>query len=260
MAFFTGNVYSKSLLLDTQLNIILPHDHRENRRKGSPKTLILLHGLSDNASAWYRRTAIERYAEKYNLTVVMPEVQRSYYNDMVYGQKAYTYIAEELPAIIESMFKTSLRREDLIIAGLSMGGYGALRCAFGNPNRFGYCGAFSGAYDILELKKLSIDIDVAAGFEKDVKAIFGLEMDIPDEATIPYILEQAAKSDVLPELYLTCGTEDFLYPVNLRIKQLCTKLSIKSTYEEWNGAHEWRFWDESIEKMLKLFMKDEERY
>jgi putative tributyrin esterase len=255
MAFFTGNLYSKSLLIDTQLNIILPHDGRFYCGNGNPKTLILLHGLSDNASVWYRRTSIERYAEQYDLTVVMPEVQRSYYNDMLHGQNAYTYISDELPEMLGKMFRTSIAREDLLIAGLSMGAYGAIRCAFGNPGRFGFCGAFSGAYDIQELLDLSPEgVPVVEGFKKDVQAIFGSSMKIPVEVTIPHILNAAAKNKNLPKLYMTCGKQDFLYGTNLEIRNQCKMLPIDVTYEEWDGIHEWSFWDKSIEKMLAAFL------
>jgi len=257
MAFFTGNIYSRSLLQDTQLNVILPQDGRFYTAKGKPKTLILLHGLSDNASVWYRKTSIERYAEQYDVTVVMPEVQRSFYHDMKFGHQALTYIAEELPQRLDAMFQTSVKREDLMIAGLSMGAYGAIRCAFENLDRFGYCGAFSGAYDMAALNQMSMnDQPVVEGFEKDVKAIFGGEA-ISKTSEIPYILKTAVeKGKPLPELYFTCGTEDFLYDVNQKTKKVMDDLSIDMTYEEWQGIHEWGFWDKSIERMLKLFLKE----
>lgn len=255
MAFFTGNVYSRSMLIDTQLNIIVPQDGRDYKEKRNPKTVILLHGLSDNASAWYRRTSIERYAERYNIIVVMPEVQRSYYNNMVYGQNAYSYIAHELPDMLESIFKASLTREDLMIAGLSMGGYGAIYTAFKNPDVFGYCGAFSGAYDIQGLMEMPVEtVPVVEGIKKDVQAIFGTDMVIPDESTIPYVLREASKMSIRPKLYMTCGTEDFLYPTNIEVKNMCQELSIDVIYEEWHGGHEWGFWDQSIDKMFRLFL------
>lgn len=255
MAFFTGNVYSRSMLLDTQLNIIVPQDGRNYSASCPPKTVILLHGLSDNASAWYRRTSIERYAEEYNIIVAMPEVQRSYYNNMVYGQKAYSYIAHELPKMLESMFKASVAREDLMIAGLSMGGYGAIYTAFQNPDVFGYCGAFSGAYDIQSLMNLPVEtVPVVEGMDRDVKAIFGTDMKIPVECTIPYVLREASKKPRTPKLYMTCGTEDFLYPVNIEVRDLCQELSLDFVYEEWSGEHEWGFWDQSIDKMFQLVL------
>ena len=213
MAFFTGNIYSRSLLQDTQLNVILPQDGRTYEGKGKPKTLILLHGLSDNASVWFRKTAIERYAEQYDLLVAMPEVQRSFFTDMKYGHDAYTYISEELPKTLKEMFHTSIAREDMMIAGLSMGGYGALKCAIENPERFGYCGAFSGAYGIGALQAMNAgDEPVVEGFEKDVLAIFG-SSHVPEAAEMTHILEkESVNKNNWPKLYFTCGTEDFLYP------------------------------------------------
>lgn len=255
MAFFTGNIYSRALLQDTQLNVILPQDGRFYEKKGTTKTLILLHGLSDNASVWFRKTAIERYAEQYNLIVAMPEVQRSYYTDMKFGHNAYTYISEELPKLLQEMFHISTNREDMMVAGLSMGGYGAMKCAFEYPDRFGYCGAFSGAYDITALKAMSAgEQPVVEGFDKDVCAIFGQEM-VPEEAQMTKVLERIKSGrGPWPKLYFTCGTDDFLYPVNQEIRKILGSLDIDMIYEEWPGIHEWGFWDESIERMLKLFL------
>ncbi len=243
--------------MDTQLNIIVPQDGRKYIAGSLPKTVILLHGLSDNASAWYRRTSIERYAEEYNIIVAMPEVQRSYYNNMVYGQNAYSYIAHELPKLLESMFKASVAREDIMIAGLSMGGYGAIYTAFKNPEVFGYCGAFSGAYDIQSLMEMPVEtVPVVEGMKKDVQAIFGSDMKIPVESTIPYVLREASRMARRPKLYMTCGTEDFLYPVNKEVRDMCQEFSIDLVYEEWNGEHEWGFWDQSIQKMFQLYWGD----
>jgi S-formylglutathione hydrolase FrmB len=255
MAFFIGNIYSKSLLVDTQLNIILPQDGRRYIWRDNPKTLILLHGLSDNAAVWYRRTAIERYAEHYNLAVAMPEIQRAWYHDMQYGHKAFSYITEEIPALLPRLFKCSVKREDLIVAGLSMGGYGAMRCAFERPDVFGYCGSFSGAYNIKELFTMSTQTaDVLEGFMEDIKAIFGENADIPVSSEIPIILEKAKGKKQLPKLYLMCGTDDFIYNQSVAVHQCLQKLEIDHIYEEYKGFHEWDIWDDAIERMLTLFL------
>lgn len=94
MGFFSGNIYSASMRMETQVNVILPQDGRNYTWDQKPKTLILLHGLSDNASTWMRLSSIERYAQMYNLAVVMPEVQRSWYQDNSYGMRMFTYIAD----------------------------------------------------------------------------------------------------------------------------------------------------------------------
>ena len=257
MAYFTGTVYSKCLLQDTSFHVILPQDGRRYIWDTPPKTLILLHGLSDSAATWVRRTAIERYAERYNLAVVIPEVQRSYYHDMVNGIKAFTYITQEVPELAEKMFHLSTKKEDLLIAGLSMGGYGALRCALEAPERFGYCGAFSGCYDLADLYRMAVDPNgdaVLEGLESDYRAVFGEKSEIPENASYEHFIKAAAGRKDLPKIYMMCGTDDFLYGHTCRARQLCAENGIEVDYEEWPGYHEWDMWDEAIERMLKKFL------
>src|SRR3712207_5935441 len=92
-----------------------------------PPVLYLLHGLTDDDTAWTRYTSIERYAAAKGLAVVMPQVHRSFYADERYGLKFWTFLSEELPAVVSSLFRVSTRREDTFVAGLSMGGYGAFK-------------------------------------------------------------------------------------------------------------------------------------
>ena len=259
MAYFVGNIYSDCLKQDTQLHVIVPQDEREYACQEKPKLLILLHGLSDNAATWVRKTSIERYAQEYNLAVLMPEVYRSWYYDMANGVDAFSYITKELPMIADRLFHVSVKREDMLLAGLSMGGYGALRCVLKAPEVFGYCGAFSGAYDINEIVEISRTADapfVIRGMEKDLKAVAGLQGEVPEETLIPDLLEKAAaEKKVLPKIYMVCGTEDFLYPQTKKIRALCEKVVKDFCYEECPGTHEWRIWDKAIEKMLAMYLK-----
>ncbi len=258
MAYFMGNLYSKSLLQDTSFHVILPHDGRRYIWKEDPKTLILLHGLSDSAATWVRRTAIERYAERYNLAVLMPEVQRSWYQDMVHGIHAFTYITDEILDLADRMFHLSVKREDVMIAGLSMGGYGALRCALDRPDRFFACGAFSGAYDLKDIYRMAVSPDgdtVLEGLAEDYSAIFNQPDQIPDEVLIENVIRKAASSGKpLPAVYMMCGTEDFLYGHTCAARKLCEENLPDFSYEEWPGHHEWDMWDEAIERMLKRFL------
>src|SRR5690349_13077646 len=123
MALFECRFFSESLTLDVTAHVIVP-----NRGEGRPPfpTLWLLHGLSDDHTAWVRGTSIERHVLEMNLAVVMPAVGRSFYQDMASGPQYWKYVSEELPAAMRHFFPLSPARADNFAAGLSMGGYGAL--------------------------------------------------------------------------------------------------------------------------------------
>ena len=114
-------------------------------------TLYLLHGMSDDHTAWQRFTAIERHVSHLNLAVVMPTTHLGWYTDMEYGNRYWTYLTQQLPGICRSFFHgMSDKREDTFIAGLSMGGYGAFKAALGAPETFCAGASLSGALDIAE--------------------------------------------------------------------------------------------------------------
>ena len=153
MAFVEINYFSKALNQTVSVNVILPEVKKQSPEAGAPdgtyKTLWLLHGLSRDRTVWMRRSNIERYADKYNLAVVMPEVGRSWYTDTCNGEKYFTFVTEELPAVCRSYFKgMSEKREDNLIAGNSMGGYGAVKAALHHPDKYFACASLSGSLDI----------------------------------------------------------------------------------------------------------------
>ena len=266
MSYFTGTIHSKALHMDTTIGVILPHDSRmhrgiaENRRgvalSDLPKTLILLHGLSDNWCAWAHRTPILRYAEEFDIAVLIPEVQRSFYQDMVNGPSYFQYLTEELPELAAQMFQLSVQPEDLMVAGLSMGGYGALKCGFTYPERFMGIGAFSSACD---LKTFVQDEDFAArkeiaGWARDRKGVFGENLALTDKSDLFSLIDTAAACNKKPRVFMTCGTEDYLYDMNVALRDYIRKYPFDFTYEEWPGIHEWGFWDKSILLMLEHFL------
>src|SRR5512135_3517772 len=118
----------ESVKVNLPLYVIVPSP---GEMRGIPvarrKVLYLLHGLSDDGSAWQRYTNIETLAAAYGLVVVMPSAGRSFYTDQPNGQKYFTYLTEELPRYLADVFGLEPRREDTLIAGCSMGGYGAVK-------------------------------------------------------------------------------------------------------------------------------------
>jgi len=261
MSFFDGTIYSDMLEIDTRLSIILPQDSRNNRNNSAsvkkttrvkPKTLILLHGLTDNAAAWWMRTSIIRYAEQYGFAVIMPQADKSFYNDMVYGDAYFKYITDELPVICADMFNISFLPADLIVAGLSMGGYGALKCAMTYPERYSACGAFSSAWDIRGMAENLRAQTVTRGFEKTFQAVFGATPDIPDQSDLCKLAELNNERFKHLNIYMSCGLQDGLLESNQRLAKLIGEYTTsRFRYEEWEGDHQWDFWDESIKRLLQ---------
>lgn len=259
MAFFDGVIYSRALQMDTQLAVILPHDSREARvdapaqKTGgaSRRTLILLHGLSDNSAAWWMRTSIIRYAEAHGIAVLMPQGEKSFYHDMVYGDDFFTYLTDELPQLASQMFGLSVAPDDLMIAGLSMGGYGALKCALTYPERYCACAAFSSACDLKEIAANADVIEQNKGIHHTFAAIFGVPVTVPSQSDLFLLAERNAAQFKHLQLYMACGRQDFLHESNVRLSSLMRKKALKRfLYEEWDGTHEWGFWDEAIRRML----------
>lgn len=262
MSYFSGALYSETLNMDTSVAVILPQDSRWHRgiiplaqgiepRKKS-KTLILLHGLTDNWVAWAHRSRIYSFAEYYDIAVVMPEVQRSFYQDMKNGMHYFTYITEELPKLVSEMFQISVEPEDLMIAGLSMGGYGALKCGLTYPERYSAVGAFSSASD---MEGFVTNIPVrkeTVGFDRDVAGMFGETLNIPDMSRLKHLTDLCAGKEKLPKIYMACGRQDELFDQNIELRDYMIEKGLPHKWEDWEGIHDWDFWDVAIQNFLQL--------
>ena len=254
MAFFEANFYSESLGFQTTVNVIMPQRSTSgqigvegNAGNGEYKCVYLLHGLSDDHSIWLRRTSIERYADEFGICVVMPFGGKGFYTDMKYGEKYYTYISEELPRLMEEFFGISQKRENNFIAGLSMGGYGALKIGLKNPDRYSACAGLSAVADIRGWTQVCPDLMVS---------IFGENPQVPDSEDLFCIAEETNKLAVKPRVYMGVGTEDFLYDGNVELRKKFETLDFDYTYRESAGTHCWTFWDEYIQYVLAWMFGD----
>jgi S-formylglutathione hydrolase FrmB len=207
-------------------------------------TLYLLHGLSDDHTIWLRRTSIERYVAPLGLAVVMPAVQRSWYTDMKRGYRYWTFVSEELPAIARSFFPLSDQREDNYVAGLSMGGYGAFKLALRCPDKFAAAASLSGALDITRLH---------VSDSQEYANVFGsVEEARGSEDDLFHLAERLVRSlGPKPELYMCCGTEDFIYDMSTGFRDHARRIGLNVTYEEEKGAHDWAYWDYKIQRVLE---------
>ena len=159
MAFLDVHCFSDALGLSVSFYVLLPQKATGQigmaggEKRDKYQTLYLLHGLSDDHTTWMRRTAIERYAAERHLAVIMPAVGRSFYQDTASGAKYWTFLSEELPALCRNWFPLSTAREDTFAAGLSMGGYGALRLGLAGPEKFAAVASLSGALDLRQRRR-----------------------------------------------------------------------------------------------------------
>jgi len=209
--------------------------------------LYLLHGLSDDHTTWLRRTSIERYAEAYDLFVVMPNVHRSFYINTYSGYRYFDFIADELPQICRDLFHISADPRETFVAGLSMGGYGAFRLALSRPDQYAAAASLSGALDLASLgdERDSLLPEWASVFGP-TEAFHGGENDL-----LHLALQCRSNAARMPRLYQCCGTEDYLFPANQSFLRHCREIRLPVDYEEGPGEHEWGYWDQQIQRVLQ---------
>lgn len=245
--------FSDTLGFHTSMYVLMPERtlaEMKRKRASKYRTLYLLHGHSDDHTAWQRFTSIERYAEGLNLAVVMPAVHLSFYNDMAYGGKYWQFISEEVPALVRDLFPLSSARKDNFVAGLSMGGYGAFKLALTHPERFAAAASLSGALDIQAVVDPNHRRNYKAWLD-EMQTVFGDLSKVPgSKHDLMTLAKKVAKGPVKPRLYQCCGTEDQLYEDNLRFREFVRKLPLDLTYEEGPGEHNWGYWDKMIQNTL----------
>ena len=238
----------ETVKVNLPLNIILPDPGKIGVVPlAKRKVLYLLHGLSDDASAWQRYSSIETLAASYGLVVVMPSVGRSFYIDQPNGQKYFSYLTEELPRYLEEIFGLAPRREDTFIAGNSMGGYGAFKAALLHPEHYAAAASLSGVLSLAILQAMPDDPR-----KEEFTLLFGDLGKLTGSEHDPAVwLQRAAKDPKsLPRLFISIGRQEDIYPLSGMFHAACQSLGVQSDYHEEDGAHDWFFWDGQIRRFL----------
>ena len=255
MALMNVHLFSGALGMMTSVNVILPDRQRDSSHNGSfgavrpgpIKALYLLHGMSDDETVWCRRTSIERYAAEYNLAVIMPTTGLHWYTDEAAGQRWWTYVSRELPLLMADFFpQISADPAHTFAAGLSMGGYGALKLGLRGDGRFSHVASLSGAVNIARDHE-NPDPSAAAFF----RSIFGTNQEATGSHSDLVTAAEELKKEDRPKVYMWCGTEDFLYHQNTMMRDHLTALGYDLTYEQSPGDHQWKYWDEMIRRVLQ---------
>lgn len=186
---------------------------------------------------------------------------------MIHGPRYFDYMTEELPDFCHRIFpKMSKEREQNHIAGLSMGGGGAMWIGLQCPDRYGtICMLSTGGVAPLEgLWEKEVKTETSSNYLKCNQDIYGVG-DTASLAGTKYdilklIRDTADHHAVLPRVYHAMGTEDIRYPVAMAIRKTFESIPenpYRYEYHEGPGTHEWKFWDEWIKNFLETIPKEE---
>ncbi|MVB09810.1 Endo-1,4-beta-xylanase Z [Caprobacter fermentans] len=255
MALVEVNFHSKALDRLAVFNALIPTDAPEEVRDQKSferpmKSFYLLHGYTGNYSDWLCGSRIQELSEKYNFAVFMPSGNNSFYlDDTDKGELFGEYVGNELVDYTRAMFPISREKEDTVIGGFSMGGYGALRTGL-KYGRFGRIIALSSALILHQIagaahsyKDFMADYRYYTRVFGDLGRLLGSDKD--PEALIRMKKETNAE---IPGIYMACGTEDFLIEENRRYHEFLLAENVAHVYDETPGLHNWDFWNEQIRR------------
>jgi S-formylglutathione hydrolase FrmB len=243
MAWFQINFFSQCQHRQVPLNVLLPAEYAPPGARF--KTLYLLHGYMGDCSDWLLNTPVNELAQQFGMAVVMPNGENGFYVDQpTSGVLGGQYIGEELVDYTRRLFPLSHAREDTLIGGLSMGGYGALRAALKYPETFGHCIALSSALATEVIQGATDEPNLLGVTKSYYERLFGdlTKMNESDNAPLKLARDVLAAGGPVPDLFLACGYNDRLSNPNRELHKGLEALSFPHVYEEGPGTHEWAFW------------------
>jgi putative tributyrin esterase len=234
-------------------NVVLPVDYDQPASKNKRYPVVyLLHGLSGHYTDWLEKTKLVDYAAAYDFIIVMPEGNDGWYTDSasVLSNKYESYILQELIPDVEERFRASSEREGRAIAGLSMGGYGAIKFGLKHPDKFAFAASLSGAFGAASWTEQ--DLKDPGSRRDSVLQTFGPANSGTRAVNDVLKLAREAKPEALPYLFVDCGTEDFLFSDNRQFVNLLLERKIQHEYRQLPGSHTWQFWDSQVQEVLRV--------
>lgn len=265
MAHFTCNFISYTLRRAVNINVILPSmtcgeaekNGASHKVKAKYPVLYLLHGYGNDNSTWERYTSIERYAEERQIAVVTFSGENNFYLELsqfseIKGQERLfapdyrAFIQKELPEFVTSVFPISNKRADKFIAGLSMGGFGAMCNGFSKPEAYCAVGAFSPLPTLCTSDYGNFSLLSSAQSKNE-----------------PYLLIEKAvkKGKKVPAFYYSYGNKDFLLDKQVWFKKALDELGIAYHFNNSEDlGHEWAFWDQEVRNFLDWIPRSDVYY
>lgn len=245
MASITLSFHSEALERTVPLRALVP---LEDAPRVPMPAMYLLHGLYGSEQDWFQYTRVMLWARAKGLAVFCPAGENGFYvNQADTGEAYMRYVGEELPAFTRRLFPLSSRREDTFIAGLSMGGYGALNAGLTYPETFGKVAALSAA--LRPWKRMDKPQGGCVQRPAYARALFG--QDTEPWNTLTLARQCGARA---PELWLSCGARDDLLEENIALVDGLRQAGIPAYFDQPPGAHNWDFWDREIQRVIDWLM------
>lgn len=254
---------SKLMCRHVHFNVFLPDDTPEWFLNNNPnydrptKTLFLLHGYDGDQDTWIVESDVLNYAYQQNLAVVFPAAENSFYIDSVATGKQYcSFIGKELVEYVRKNFNLAQKREETMIAGFSMGGYGAMHIGLSHPETFMGCAGLSSANIVNELSKLKPGEGNPIANYDYYAQIFGDLSNIKNTtANLEYLYDSLVKENKsIPKIFMACGTEDFLLEPNRQLAKYFSDKKANFEYQEGPGSHNMQFWFEYLPKAVDFLI------
>jgi putative tributyrin esterase len=258
MAAIQATFYAKTLRRLVTFHAFIPKDTIDV--PGLPisprppmKTIVLLHGFQGIGSDWAFGSRIQELSLRHNFAVLLPSGENSFFlDDVEKGELFGEFVGRELVEFARSLFGLSANREDTFIGGYSMGGYGAIRNGLKYHATFGGIVALSSALIIKSISRIKPGYSNPIANYDYYHRVFGNPAKLPGSDKDPEALAESVRKAgaATPRLYMACGSEDFLVAENREFHEYLLRQRIEHRYEEGVGVHDFKFWDEYIERAL----------
>ncbi len=245
MAFCTIQYFSRSLEKASSVNVVFPDDPDVPRPWVA---FYLLHGLSDDHTIWMRRTSVERYVEGTPMVLVMPDGGRGWYSNAAVGLAYEDDLIKDVVGLIDRTFPVKAERGGRAIGGLSMGGYGAVKNGLKHHDKFASVTSHSGAIAAVR------DPESGKRIGSDFVNVFG-EMPAGGSED-PFALVTSLDHGVLPKMRIDCGKDDFLLEQNRAFDDHLNRHQIGHEYEEFEGGHNWEYWDKHVREAIAFHRRN----
>lgn len=250
MAWISAAFQSKALKMPVEAEILVPQPgYKTLTQREDYKVMILLHGANNDRAEWLLKSQIYDLVKELPIVVFMPSGKNSFYVNTANGYSYMDYITKEIPEFIKKHFRVSRDKCDWLVAGESMGGYGAAVCGLNHTEQFGNIGIMSGALDVtnelMHMSPFRLDLVFGDDWGRIAESSYNIMRychDIPKE-------ERA-------RIFLCCGKQDFLYAMNERFyREIRDEYDV--TYTEGDGNHDFAYWNERLKEMIPWFMAGE---